>query len=134
MQADMEKVTDTAKKLCMHIAAANPLVISRERISKELYDREMEISRAQAAEAGKEGKAAESMIKGRFAKWEKVQFAARSVVLLTVLLFVLLQENVLMEQVFMLDSTGKTSVTKFVADSCPSLTVEDMVRFKLGGL
>ena len=58
-----------AKDIAMHIAAANPLVISPNDVPQELVEREKEIYIAQAKESGKPMEIIEKMIAGRMKKF-----------------------------------------------------------------
>ena len=58
-----------AKDIAMHIAASNPLYIQRENIPPEVLEREREIYRAQAREAGKPEKIIEKIVEGRLEKF-----------------------------------------------------------------
>jgi elongation factor Ts len=57
------------KNLAMHIAATNPLSIRREDLEAELLEREREIYRAQALEAGKPEKIVDRIVEGKFNKF-----------------------------------------------------------------
>lgn len=58
-----------AKDLAMHVAAANPVVVRAEDVSKELLAKESEIYSAQARESGKPEEIIEKMIQGRLRKF-----------------------------------------------------------------
>ena len=49
----------------MHIAASNPLYISKEDVPKEVIDQERSILKAQALNEGKPEKVVEKMVEGR---------------------------------------------------------------------
>lgn len=55
------------KDICLQIAAANPLAVSRDQISQELIDKEKEIAQAQAA--GKNEFAAKKIVEGKLNKY-----------------------------------------------------------------
>lgn len=57
------------RDLAMHIAASNPLVISREEVPAELIAKEKEIFSAQAQSSGKPAAVIEKMIEGRVKKY-----------------------------------------------------------------
>jgi len=57
------------RDIAMHIAAANPLYVSREEISAELVEKEKEIFKAQALESGKPEKIVEKIVEGRVDKF-----------------------------------------------------------------
>ena len=58
-----------AKDVAMHIAASNPLYLRRENVPSEAIEREREIYRAQAREAGKPDKIVEKIIEGKLEKF-----------------------------------------------------------------
>ncbi len=58
-----------AKDIAMHIAAAKPLVISRDEVSAELIANERDIFTAQARESGKPQDIIDKMIEGRISKF-----------------------------------------------------------------
>ena len=64
-----EDFQQLVKDISMHIAAANPLVISREEISAELVEKEREIYRAQALESGKPEKIVDKIVDGKVDKF-----------------------------------------------------------------
>lgn len=60
---------ELAKDIAMHIAAAKPIVVSPEEVSKELLDKEKEIYTAQAEQSGKPAAIIEKMVEGRLKKY-----------------------------------------------------------------
>ncbi|MBU1207720.1 MAG: translation elongation factor Ts [Proteobacteria bacterium] len=58
-----------AKDVAMHIAASNPLYLRRENVPPEALEREREIYRVQAREAGKPEKIIEKIIAGKLEKF-----------------------------------------------------------------
>ncbi|GAB4279181.1 MAG: translation elongation factor Ts [Opitutales bacterium] len=56
-----------AKDICMHIAAASPLYVSREEVSEDLISKERDIARAQCE--GKPESAIEKIVAGKLDKW-----------------------------------------------------------------
>jgi elongation factor Ts len=58
-----------AKDVAMHIAASSPLYIQRENVPPEALEREREIYRAQAREAGKPEKIMEKIVEGKLEKY-----------------------------------------------------------------
>lgn len=60
---------DLAKDIALHVAASNPLVVSREQVSEDVVNREKEIFTAQAQESGKPAEIIEKMIGGRINKF-----------------------------------------------------------------
>jgi elongation factor Ts len=58
-----------AKDIAMHIAASNPLYIQRESVPPDILERESEVYRAQAREAGKPEKIIEKIVGGKLEKF-----------------------------------------------------------------
>jgi elongation factor Ts len=59
------------KDVAMHIAAANPLYVSKEEVPVEEVEKEKEILRAQALNEGKPEKVIDKMVEGRVSKYYK---------------------------------------------------------------
>ena len=57
------------KDVCMHIAAAAPLVVSADELDPELVAKQRDIFKGQAVESGKPEHIAEKMVEGRLKKW-----------------------------------------------------------------
>ncbi len=67
---DFPKGTEeTAKDVCMQIAAAKPEYLNREAVPAETVKHEMEILKAQAMNEGKPAEIAEKMVQGRIGKF-----------------------------------------------------------------
>ncbi len=64
-----EDFQSLVRDIAMHIAAANPLCVSREEISPELIEKEREIYRAQALESGKPEKIIDKIVDGKVDKF-----------------------------------------------------------------
>lgn len=62
-----EDFQQLARDLCMHIAAAAPLYVSREQVPEDLISKEKEIAAAQAE--GKPPAAIENIVNGKLNKW-----------------------------------------------------------------
>ena len=58
-----------AHDICMHIAAANPTVVSRDELPADAVEKEREILRVQALNEGKPEKIVERMVEGRIKKY-----------------------------------------------------------------
>ena len=67
--AKTEDFQTFAKDVAMHIAASNPLYLRRENVAPEALEREREIYRAQAREAGKPEKIVEKIVEGKLDKF-----------------------------------------------------------------
>jgi elongation factor Ts len=65
--AKNEQFQALAKDLCMQIAAASPLFVTREQAPVELVEKEKEIAAAQVA--GKPAPAVEKIVQGKLDKW-----------------------------------------------------------------
>ena len=96
-----------ARDIAMQVAAMNPIVVSRDKVSKDLLDKEVEIYRQQAKNEGKPEQIAEKIATGRLEKY--------------------FQEVVLLEQSFIKDA-GK-AVKDLLS---PNVTVKQFKRFQLG--
>jgi elongation factor Ts len=103
-----------AHDIAMHIAAADPVSVSRDDIPAEILDREREIYTDQARESGKPEQVIEKIVDGRIDKYFK--------------------ENCLLEQPFVKDSekTVKDVITEAVAKVGENITVSRFSRFKVG--
>ena len=67
--ANTEDFTSFSKNLAMQIAATNPIAISPEKLSPEIVEREKEIYRDQALQAGKPEKVVEKIVEGKLRKF-----------------------------------------------------------------
>jgi elongation factor Ts len=74
-ETDFVAKTDQFKSFChdvaMHIAAANPLFVTKEEVPMEALNKEKEIFRAQALNEGKPEKIVDRMVEGRIEKYFK---------------------------------------------------------------
>lgn len=106
----LEGTTDeqVAKDVAMHVAAANPLHVSRDAVSEDEVNREREVLKSQALNEGKPEKIVEKMVEGRLGKF--------------------FEDICLLEQNFVKDPDQK--VKKFVADK--GATVKSFVRYEVG--
>ena len=57
------------KDVAMHIAASNPLFVSKDEVPEELLEREKDIYRAQAKESGKPDKVIDKIVEGKIGKY-----------------------------------------------------------------
>ncbi len=67
--AKTDKFIEFARDLAMHIAAANPVAITREEVPAEIISREKEIYIQQALESGKPENIVEKMVGGKMEKF-----------------------------------------------------------------
>ena len=103
-----------AKDLAMQIAAATPLVLTREEVPAEMIEKEREIYRQQAKNEGKPEKILDRIVDGKLEKY--------------------FQEAVLMEQIFVKDQnlTVKELINSVVAKLGENVVPRRFVRFRLG--
>jgi elongation factor Ts len=98
------------RDIAMQVAAMNPTVVTRDQISKDQIDRELEIYRTQAKNDGKPDQVIERIAQGRLEKF--------------------FQEVCLMEQTFIKDP-AKT-IKNYLAESNKQASVVRFVRYHLG--
>jgi elongation factor Ts len=112
--ADEGKLSALAKQIAMHVAAANPLAITPEHLSKEVVERERNVQWELAKQSGKPDAVIEKMMEGRMRKFY--------------------EETVLLQQTFVID--GETTVAKVLENAAKDLgtpvTVDGFVRFQVG--
>lgn len=99
---------ELGKDIAMHVAAANPQVVSPEDVSEEVIAKERDIYVAQAAESGKPAEIIEKMVGGRVRKF--------------------LAEISLVEQQFVKDPDQKVAKLLKSADA----TIAGFTRFEVG--
>jgi elongation factor Ts len=113
-EADKDKLTALAKQIAMHVAAAAPLALTREHLSKEVVDREYAIQKDLAMQSGKPEAVVEKMMEGRMRKFY--------------------EETVLLSQTFVID--GETQISKVIEKAAKDLgaaiAIEGFVRFQVG--
>jgi elongation factor Ts len=105
---------DFTKDLAMHIAAASPMVVSREEMDQAIIEKERNFLIEQAKESGKPENIIEKMVDGRIEKFYA--------------------ENVLLEQPFVKDpeKTIKDLMTEVVATVGENISIARFSRFQLG--
>src|SRR6185437_921399 len=112
--ADHAKLSALAKQLAMHVAAASPLAITPEHLSKDVVERERNVQIEIARQSGRPEAVIEKMMEGRMRKF--------------------FEETVLLSQTFVID--GETQVGKVVEKAGKDLgapvSVEGFVRFQVG--
>jgi len=103
-----------AKDIAMHIAASSPLYIQRENVPPEVLEREREIYRAQAREAGKLEKIMEKIVEGKLEKFYS--------------------EVCLLEQPFIKDSdrTVKDLLNGLIGKLGEKVEIRRFIRFQVG--
>ena len=117
-ESDFVARTDDFKELLhdvsMHIAAADPRYVRREDVTPEDFEREREISRAQAAQTGKPANVVEKIVEGKMSKFY--------------------EEVCLLDQPFIKEqsmSVGQLIAQK-IAKLGENITVRRFARFKVG--
>ncbi len=103
-----------AKDMAMHIAAANPVALTREDVPEEIVNREKEIYIQQAIDSGKPQNIAEKMVTGKIEKY--------------------LSEIALHEQKFVKnpDLTVQDMLNELVAKMGENISIKRFARFQVG--
>ncbi len=103
-----------AKDMAMHIAAANPVALTREDVPEEIINREKEIYIQQAIDSGKPQNIAEKMVTGKIEKY--------------------LSEIALHEQKFVKnpDLTVQDMLNELVAKMGENISIKRFARFQVG--
>lgn len=104
-----------ARDVAMHIAASNPVAVTRDDVPAELVAREREIYRAQALESGKPENIVEKMITGKIDKF--------------------LAEACLMEQKFVKnpDLSVQDLLNELIGKMGENISIKRFARFQIGG-
>jgi elongation factor Ts len=112
--AKTEDFQTFVKNIAMHIAAANPQYIRREEIPEEVSEREREIYRTQALDAGKPQKVIDKIIEGKMERFYS--------------------EVCLLEQTYVRDSdlTIKELLEAMIAKIGENIAIRRFTRFQLG--
>ena len=66
---DTDKLNEIGKQVAMHIAATNPVALTRDEVPEEIVERERAVLVEQARESGKPDNIIEKMIEGRMRKY-----------------------------------------------------------------
>ncbi len=109
-----ERIKDVADQIAMHIAATNPLFVSREEASSEVLLEQRKQAEKHAQNLGKSGGVLDKMVKGREEKF--------------------LRENSLLEQKFIVNDAISVSdlITKMSKELGLDLYISEFIRFELG--
>ena len=107
-----EEVKTFSKQLSMHIAASNPLAIDKDGIDKKIVDKELEIIKEEIINSGKNADLAEKISKGKISKF--------------------LNDNSLLNQVWIMDPKKKVSDILKENSSDKPLKIIDFIRYKVG--
>ena len=113
--ARTDEFKDLCKDIAMHIAAANPLCVSRDQVSAEKLEEEKSIYKEQAEKSGKPEKVWDMMISGRVEKYFK--------------------DVCLLEQPFVKNPeiTINDHITSYVSKVRENIVVRRFTRYVLGG-
>ncbi|HEB51471.1 MAG TPA: translation elongation factor Ts [Desulfobulbus sp.] len=103
-----------ARDVAMHIAAANPVAISRDEVPAELIEREKEIYTNQALESGKPENIVEKIVSGKIEKY--------------------ISEVCLLEQKFVKnpDLTVQDLLNELIAKMGENISIKRFARFQVG--
>ena len=107
-----ENNNDIGTKIAMHITASNPLAINKDKIDKNLVDKELEIIKAEIKNSGKPVEMAEKISKGKISKF--------------------LNDNSLLDQIWIMDPKKKVSDILRENSLDNQLKVLGFVRYKVG--
>jgi elongation factor Ts len=112
--AKNEEFGKFVRNMAMQVAAANPLVVSREELSQDIIDKEMNIYREQALATGKPEHIVDKIAQGKLEKYY--------------------QEVCLLEQSYIRepDKTVETLLTDLRAKIGENINIKRFVRFQLG--
>jgi elongation factor Ts len=112
--AKTEEFQRFARDIAMHIAAMNPVSISREDVPQEIVDKERDIYRSQALSSGKPEKILEKIVEGKIEKFYS--------------------EVCLFEQSFVKnpDLNVGNLLKEMIAKVGENITIKRFVRFRLG--
>ena len=107
-----EKNNNIGPKVAMHIAASNPLAIEKDKIDKNIVDKELEIIKAEITNSGKPVEMAEKISKGKISKF--------------------MNDNSHLNQVWIMDPKKKVSDILKENSSEKPLQIIDFIRYKVG--
>ena len=107
-----ENNNDIGTKIAMHITASNPLAINKDKIDKNLIDKELEIINAEIKNQGKPVEMVEKISKGKISKF--------------------LNDNSLLDQIWIMDPKKKVSDILRENSLDNQLKVLSFVRYKVG--
>jgi elongation factor Ts len=100
------------KDLAMHIAAANPQFLSREKIPVAVLDRERAVYEAQAKESGKPAAVIGKIVDGKLEKFYT--------------------DTCLVEQIYIKDPDGKLKIKDLLKKAGANVVLNHFVRYQLG--
>ena len=107
-------ITDFLKKICMHIAATNPLSLTSSDLDNNIIKKEKDFQLEEIKKSGKDEKIQEKMLEGKMKKFYS--------------------EVVLLDQNFIMDDTLK--ISQFIENTSKELNgdikIDKFIRFKVG--
>ncbi len=106
------KNDEIGTKIAMHIAASNPLAISKNEIDKKIVDKELEIIKAEITNSGKPAEMADKISKGKILKF--------------------LNDNSLLNQLWIMDPKKKVQDILKENSVDKDLVVLDFIKYKVG--
>ena len=101
--------TQVAKDIAMQVAAMNPVAVAKENVPANIIEKEKEIAKEKARQAGKPENILDKIAEGAMVKY--------------------FQENTLLEQAFIKD--GKITVAQYMDKASKGLTVTEFKRITL---
>ncbi len=112
--AKTDDFQEFARNIAMHIAATNPMGITEEDVPADVINKEMDIYRAQAKEAGKPDNIIDKIAEGKLGKFYK--------------------ENCLMSQAYVRDpdKTIADFLNEVIAKTGENIVVRRFARYQLG--
>ncbi len=112
--AKTDDFKELAKNIAMQIAASNPVSVSPEDVPAEIINREKEIYRAQALEAGKPEKMIDKIVEGKLSKFYK--------------------ESCLLQQAYVRNPeiTVTDLLNESIAKIGENITIKRFIRFQVG--
>ncbi|OIO66712.1 MAG: elongation factor Ts [Zetaproteobacteria bacterium CG_4_9_14_3_um_filter_49_83] len=105
-----DALDEVSRGIAMHVAAVNPLFVTREDVSADVVEREKAVLSERAQASGKPAEIVEKIVLGQLSKFYA--------------------ENCLLEQDFVVDSDVK--VSKALANAQAGATIQSVSRFQLG--
>jgi len=104
-----------ARDVAMHIAASNPVAVTREEVPAELVEREREIYKAQALDSGKPENIVDKIVTGKIDKF--------------------MADICLMEQKFVKnpDLSVQDLLNELIAKMGENISIKRFARFQIGG-
>jgi elongation factor Ts len=109
LSANTDGVAEAGKEVAMQVAAMNPVALSKDNVSQEVIDREVQVGKDQAIQEGKPAEMADKIAVGRLNKFFK--------------------ENTLLAQEYFSDN--KKTVQQFLDSVAKDLTVTEYKRLSL---